>query len=56
MIRTIRRQGFTVRFSGSGHYLCTAPDGRRASIPSTPRGGRAVTGIRSALRRLGADL
>lgn len=56
-LRTIRRQGFTVRLSGSGHYLCTTPDGtRRASIPSTPRGGRAVAGIRGTLRRLGADL
>jgi hypothetical protein len=57
MIRAIKRQGFHVRISGSGHYLCTTPDGlRRASVPSTPRGGRAVTGIRSALRRLGAEL
>jgi hypothetical protein len=56
-LRAIRRQGFHVRLSGSGHYLCTTPDGtRRASIPATPRGGRALTGIRGALRRLGADL
>lgn len=56
-LRAIRRQGFTVRLSGSGHYLCTTPDGkRRVSVPSTPRGCRAVTGIRSALRRLGAEL
>jgi hypothetical protein len=55
-LRAIRRQGFTVRLNGSGHYQCTAPDGRRASIPGTPRGGRAVTGIRAALRRLGAQL
>jgi hypothetical protein len=57
MLRRIRRQGFAVRISGSGHYLCTTPDGaRRASIPATPRGGRALTGIRGTLRRLGADL
>jgi hypothetical protein len=56
MLRAIRRQGFTVTISGSGHYLCESPDGRRASVPSTPRGGRAVTGIRGTLRRLGARL
>ncbi|MEH0417876.1 hypothetical protein [Streptomyces sp. B21-083] len=55
-LRKIRRQGFAVRISGSGHYLCTAPDGRRASIPATPRGGKAVTGIRATLRQLGARL
>lgn len=57
MIRAIQRQGFTVRVSGSGHYLCTSPDGtRRVSVPSTPRGARPVTGIRGTLRRLGAQL
>ncbi len=56
-LRAIRRQGFHVRLSGAGHYLCTTPDGtRRASIPGTPRGGKAVTGIRATLRQLGADL
>ncbi|MGW0837107.1 hypothetical protein [Streptomyces prunicolor] len=57
MLRRIRRQGFHVRLSGAGHYLCTTPDGKqRASIPGTPRGGRAITSIRGTLRRLGADL
>jgi hypothetical protein len=55
-IRAARAQGITVRLTRSGHYLCTAADGRRESIPQTPRGGKALVGVRAKLRRLGARL
>jgi hypothetical protein len=55
-IRAARAQGITVRLTRSGHYLCTAQDGRRESIPQTPRGGKSLIGVRAKLRRLGARL
>lgn len=53
LLDKVREQGFTVRATGSGHFLVT---GRRGvvSVSSTPGGGRAVANTRAALRRIGA--
>jgi hypothetical protein len=55
LLAKVREQGFTVRSTGSGHFLVT---GRRGvvSVSSTPGGGRAVANTRAALRRIGAQV
>jgi hypothetical protein len=56
LVGRIRKQGFTVRFGGSGHYRCTSPAGDTVTIGATPRGGHALTKARADLRRIGAQL
>lgn len=57
LIARLRRQGFTARIGGSGHWRVTSPDGTTITMPKTPgRGGRSWQNMRSNLRRLGADL
>lgn len=53
LLAKVREQGFTVRPTGSGHFLVT---GRRGavSVSSTPGGSRVVANTRAALRRIGA--
>lgn len=55
LLDKVREQGFTVRSTGSGHFLVR---GRRGvvSVSSTPSGGRTLTNTRAALRRIGARL
>lgn len=56
LLRRVRRQGFRVRFGGTGHYHVSR-GGRRAVLAATPRGGRrSLANARAALRRIGADL
>lgn len=56
LIRRARKQGITVRRTGSNHYIATNAAGDRESLPQTPRGGKSLIGIRAKLRRLGAQL
>lgn len=55
MLDKVREQGFTVRSTGSGHFLVR---GRRGvvSVSKTPSGGRAVANTKAALKRIGAVL
>jgi len=56
-LRKARRQGYDVVYGGNGHYRVTHPtDGRTASVPSTPGGGRSERNTRALLRRLGVDV
>jgi 2'-5' RNA ligase len=56
LLRRVRRQGFRVRFGGSGHYRVSR-HGRAVTLAATPRGGRrSLANARAALRRIGADL
>jgi hypothetical protein len=57
LLARLRRQGFTWRVGGSGHYRVKAPGGDTVTVASTPsRGGRALANTRAALRRIGARL
>lgn len=57
LIARLRRQGFTVRTGGSGHWRVTSPAGVTITMPKTPSGGgRSWQNMRSNLRRIGADL
>lgn len=57
IVRRIRKQGFTVRVGGSGHYRVTSPLGVTITMPVSPSGGcRSLKNVRSNLRRLGAEL
>lgn len=53
LLGKVREQGFTVRSTGSGHFLVR---GRRGvvSVSSTPGGGRSLANAKAALRRIGA--
>lgn len=55
LLNKVRDQGFTVRSTGSGHFLVR---GRRGvvSVSATPSGGRAVANTKAALKRIGAVL
>jgi hypothetical protein len=55
LLDRVRAQGFTVRSTGSGHFLVR---GRRGvvSVSATPSGGRVVANTRAALRRIGVRL
>lgn len=54
LIRRLRRQGFRVRFGGSGHYRVTGPDGQTITMPSTPSSYRGLRNALAWLRRIGA--
>jgi transcriptional/translational regulatory protein YebC/TACO1 len=57
LLKRCRRQGFAVRFGGTGHYRVTSPSGHTVTVPATPRSGRrAIANTRAALRRIGAQL
>jgi len=56
LLRRLRRQGFRVRFGGTGHYRVTRGD-QTVTVPATPRNGRrALANAKANLRRIGADL
>jgi hypothetical protein len=57
LLKRARRQGFRVRFGGSGHYRVTSPGGKTVSLAATPRAGRrSLANARADLRRIGARL
>lgn len=57
LIRALRRQGFTARIGGSGHWRVTSPAGVTITMPRTPNGGkRSWMNMRANLRRLGVNL
>lgn len=57
LLKRVRRQGFQVRFGGTGHYRVTNRTGRTVTLAATPRGGRrSLANARAALRRIGARL
>lgn len=57
LLARLRKQGFAIRFGGSGHYRITSPAGRTITIPATPHNGpRSHHNMRAALRRIGAQL
>jgi predicted RNA binding protein YcfA (HicA-like mRNA interferase family) len=36
LVRALRQAGWTVTLAGSGHWIASAPDGRRLMLASTP--------------------
>ncbi|MFE5369217.1 hypothetical protein [Streptomyces mirabilis] len=64
LLREVRKQRgrdgrplFRVELRKSGHYRVTGPDGRWATVPGTPRGGKAVRHrTRAVLRKIGVVL
>jgi hypothetical protein len=54
LLAAARRRGYTVRLDGHGHWTVTGSDGRRATVPGSPRGGKGLHRTRRALRRIGA--
>lgn len=57
LLKRVRRQGFHVRFGGTGHYRVTSPGGRTISLAATPRAGRrSLANARASLRRIRARL
>jgi len=55
LLRRLRRQGFRVRFGGTGHYRVISPGGAAVTLSATPR-SRSLAKVRADLRRIGADL
>lgn len=56
LLAELRRQGFTVRLGGSGHWRVTSPGGETVTVPATPKSWRSLRNTRAELRRIGADL
>ena len=57
LIRTIRRQGWRVRYARSGHWRCTSPTtGDTVTVASSPSASGAIHRARADLKRLGAQL
>lgn len=56
LLARVRKQGFHVRFGGTGHYRISSPGGDTVTVGSTPRGGRSLHKARADLRRIGAQL
>ena len=56
LLSAATRQGFEITYTGSGHWRCTAPDGRMTVVGSTPRGGKSLLRVKSKLRKLGVEL
>lgn len=55
LLDRVREQGFTIRSTGSGHYLVSGRRGR-VVLPSTPSSSRTSANMRAALRRIGVRL
>lgn len=55
LLARARRQGFTIRRGGTGHYRVTSPAGDTVTVASTPRSG-VLHRVRADLRRIGARL
>lgn len=57
LLRRLRKQGFSIRLAGSGHWRVTGLSGHTVTVASTPRGGRrSLLNTRADLKRIGARL
>lgn len=57
LLKAAEEQGWTVRFTGSGHYQWKAPDGQTIIVtPSTPSDHRSMSNTRAQLKRAGLNL
>lgn len=55
LMRMLRRQGFVVKHTGSGHIKVIPPSGEFVIMPSSPGGGRAWANQMQQLKRIGFD-
>lgn len=54
--KAAKKQGWTVRYTGTGHYRWTAPDGQCVVSGSTPSDYHAFKNFVSSLKRKGLKL
>lgn len=54
LVRRLKKQGWRVEIAGSGHWLCTNPEGERMTCSMSPSDYYAYRNARSDARRLGA--
>lgn len=56
IVQRLRRLGWDVVLKPGGHYAAKGPERALCHFSCTPSDSRAVSNIKSQLRRLGADI
>ncbi len=56
LVAEVRAAGWTVTYTGAGHWRCQGPAGGLVFCASTPTDSRAVRNARTQLRKAGLDL
>jgi hypothetical protein len=56
LVNAAEKQGWTVTYTGSGHYKFKSPSGAVVFTSSTPGRSRSLTNTKALLKRKGLDI